>query len=239
MGRSSSGHGSGSTGTAAQAVPRLGHPSDCLTPAARDSHRSRVLSSLLPPNTPLYVYGNFAVGSLHIMEPDCSADPGIWSDLHPWRSNQSEYSHGRYAWIRGTSSRPHPSRFLHLEHTPSRGPSTPRVPASPLPQPPVGRASLLRATVNQQVQMLQTPGLQAPTSQAQVLRSTAPQAPMPSAPPCKPHHHRLLRQCPPCTSHSHPTKVGRQPHISRRCSRQSSPRGEESPLTPLLIKLQQ
>ena len=70
--------------------------------------------------------GSPLVGSPHIVEPDCSAGPGIWSDLHLWGSNQSEYSHGRYAWIRGTSSRPHPSRFLHLEHTPSGGPSAPR-----------------------------------------------------------------------------------------------------------------
>ena len=56
----------------------------------------------------------------HIVEPDCSADPGIWSDHHLWGSNRSEYSHGRYACIRGTSSRPHPSRFLYLEHTSSQ-----------------------------------------------------------------------------------------------------------------------
>ena len=61
-----------------------------------------------------------------------SADPGIWSDLHLRRSNRSEYSHGRYAWICGTSSRPHPSRFLHLEHTPSRGPFNPRATCIPI-----------------------------------------------------------------------------------------------------------
>ena len=87
---------------------------------------------LLPPKTLLYVYGSLAVGSLHVMEPDCSADPGIWSDLHLWRSYQSEYSHGRYAWIRGASSRPHPSRFLQLEHTPSGDPSTPRATCIPI-----------------------------------------------------------------------------------------------------------
>ena len=68
----------------------------------------------------------------HIVEPDCSAGPGIWSDLHLQGSNRSEYSPGRYAWIRGTSSRPHPSSFLHLEHTPSRGPSTPRATCIPI-----------------------------------------------------------------------------------------------------------
>ena len=132
MGQPNSGRGGGSTGSATQAVPQLGHLGDCLTPAARDSHRSRVLSSLLPPNTPLYVCGSLAVGSLHVVQPDCSADPGIWSDLHLRRSNQSEYSHGRYAWICGASSRPHPSRFLHLEHTSSRGPPTPRATCIPI-----------------------------------------------------------------------------------------------------------
>ena len=53
----------------------------------------------------------------------------------------------------------------------------PGLPASPLHWPPMGRASLLRAAVNQQAQMLWTPG-----SQAQALRATAPQAPTSSAP---------------------------------------------------------
>ena len=35
-----------------------------------------------------------------------------------------EYLHRRYAWICGTSSRPHPSRFLHLECASSGGLST-------------------------------------------------------------------------------------------------------------------
>ena len=78
------------------------------------------------------MYRSLTISSLHIMEPDCSADPGIWSDLHFWRSNRPEYSHGRYAWICGTSSRPYPSRFLHLEHTSSRGPSTPRATCIPI-----------------------------------------------------------------------------------------------------------
>ena len=121
------------------------------------------------------------------MEPDCSADPGIWSDLHLRRSDRSEYSHGRYAWIHGASSRPHPSIFLHLEHTPSGDPSAPRATCIPIISTSCGRASLLRAAVNQQAQVLWTPGsqtpvLQTPTSQAQVLRAKAPQAPTPSAP---------------------------------------------------------
>ena len=104
----------------------------CLTPAARGGHRSRVLLPLLPPKTSLYVYGSLSASSPHVVEPDCSADPGIWSDLHLWGSNRPKYSHGRYVWICGTSSRPHPSRFLHLEHTPSGGPSTPRATCIPI-----------------------------------------------------------------------------------------------------------
>ena len=70
---------------------------------------------------------------------------------------------------------------------PQEVPPTPGPPASPLYWPPVGRASLLRAVMDQQAQMLWTPGSQTPApqgpiSQAPVLRATAPQAPMPSAP---------------------------------------------------------
>ena len=184
MDRPSSGCGSRFTGAAAQAVPRLGHPSDCLTPAARDSHRSRVLSPLLPPKTPLYVYGSLAVGSLHIVEPDCSADPGIWSDLHLRRSYRSEYSHGRYAWIRGASSRPHPSRFLQLEHTPSRGPSTPRAACIPITSASHGRTSIL--TLHQQAQVLRTPVPQAPTSSALRSQAPLPWAPQMAPPLCQP-----------------------------------------------------
>ena len=63
----------------------------------------------------------------------------------------------------------------------------PGLPVSPLYQPPMGRASLLRAAVNQQAQVLwipgsQTPVSQTPTSQAQALRAMVPQAPTLSAP---------------------------------------------------------
>ena len=75
-----------------------------------------------------------------------------------------------------------PPDFSIWSIPPLEVPLPPGLPASPLHQPPMGRASLLRATMNQQAQMLQTPGLQAPTSQAQALRATVPQAPMPSAP---------------------------------------------------------
>ena len=75
-----------------------------------------------------------------------------------------------------------PPDFSIWSIPPLEVPLPPGLPASPLHQPPMGRASLLRATMNQQAQMLQTPGLQAPTSQAQALRATVPQAPMPLAP---------------------------------------------------------
>ena len=74
--------------------------------------------------------------SHHVVEPDCPAGSRVWSDLL-WRSNRSKYPHGRYAWICGASPRPHPSRFLHLEHTSSGGPSAPR--ATGIPTIPASR----------------------------------------------------------------------------------------------------
>ena len=75
-----------------------------------------------------------------------------------------------------------PPDFSIWSIPPPEVPLPPGLPAFPLHQPPMGRASLLRATVNQQAQMLQIPELQAPTSQAQVLRAVASQAPTLSAP---------------------------------------------------------
>ena len=80
-----------------------------------------------------------------------------------------------------------PPDFSICSIPPLEVPLPPGLPVSPLYRPPVGRASLLRATVNQQAQMLQTPGSQtpvsqAPTSQAQALRAMVPQAPTPLAP---------------------------------------------------------
>ena len=75
-----------------------------------------------------------------------------------------------------------PPDFSIWSIPPLEVPLPPGLPASPLHQPPMGRASLLRAAVNQQAQMLRTPGSQAPSSQAQVLRAMMPQAPTPSAP---------------------------------------------------------
>ena len=78
------------------------------------------------------MYGSLSASSPNVVEPDCLAGSRVWSDLFLQRSNRSEYFHGRYAWIRGTSSRPHPSRFLHLGHTSSGGPSSPRATGIPL-----------------------------------------------------------------------------------------------------------
>ena len=74
-----------------------------------------------------------------------------------------------------------PPDFSIWSIPPLEVPPPPGLPASPLHRPPMGRASLLRAAVNQQAQMLWTPGSQAPTLQAQALRAMVPWAPMPSA----------------------------------------------------------
>ena len=87
---------------------------------------------MLPPETLLYMYSSLSAGSPHVVERDCPAGSRVWSDLLLWKSNQSEYLHGRYAWICGASSRPHPSRFLHLEHTSSGGPSIARATCIPM-----------------------------------------------------------------------------------------------------------
>ena len=67
------------------------------------------------------MYGSFSAGFPHVVEPDCRADSRVWTDLLLWRSNPSKSLHGRYAWICGASSRPHPSRLLHLEYASSGG----------------------------------------------------------------------------------------------------------------------
>ena len=85
-----------------------------------------------------------------------------------------------------------PPDFSIWSIPPQEVPLPPGLPVSPLYQPPMGRASLLRAAVNQQTQVLQTPGSQTPVSQtpvsqtptlqAQALRAMVPQAPTPLAP---------------------------------------------------------
>ena len=168
------------------------------------------------------MYRSLSAGSPHV-EPDCSAGSGIWSDLHLRRSNRSEYSHGRYAWICGASSRPHPSRFLHLEHTPSGGPPALGLPASPLYRPPMGRATSLRATIDRQAQAMRAMVPQAPMLSAQKSQTPPPQAPQTAPPMCQPLP----------SSGSWPVTPYQQ-----WCSCQSSLRGGESPSTPPLIKLQ-
>ena len=56
------------------------------------------------------------------------------------------------------------------------------LPGSPWYQPPIGRATQMRATLDRQAQALQTPALQAPASQAPALQASAPQVPQ-MAPP--------------------------------------------------------
>ena len=91
-----------------------------------------------------------------------------------------------------------PPDFSIWSIPPLEVPPPPGLPVSPLYQPPMGRALLLRAAVNQQAQVLQTPGLQTPVLQAQVLRATvqAPlpqlQAPLPQAPQTVPPLHQPL-----------------------------------------------
>ena len=115
------------------------------------------------------------------MQPDCPADSGVWSDLLLWRSNRAEYLHGRYAWICGASSRLTPPDFSIWSIPPQEAPLPPGLPVSSLYQPPVGRATSLRAAIYRQAQALRATVLQAPTSQTPT--SHAPQM----APPlCQP-----------------------------------------------------
>ena len=126
-----------------------------------------------------------------------------------------------------------PPDFSIWSIPPPEVPPPPGLPASPLYWPPMGRASLLRATVNQQAQMLRTPG-----SQAQVLRAMVPQAPTPSAPksqappPQPPQTAPALRQPIP-SSESQPATPYQQ-----AVQLPVKPRREDAPLTPPSIKLQ-
>ena len=172
---------------------------------------------LLSPGTSLYMYRSLSADSPHVMEPDCPAGSRVWSDLLLWRSNRSEYLHGRYAWICGASFRPHPSRFPHLEHTSLGGPSPPGLPASPLYQPPMGRASSLRSVIDRQAQALRAMALWAPMSQAPMS-----QAPQMVPPLCQPLPSSGSR---PAT----PYQQAVQPP--------SKPKGRVSPSTPPPINL--
>ena len=158
-----------------------------FTPAARGGHRSRVLSPLLPPKTLLYVYGSHSAGS-----------PMSWSQIVQQTqgcgvtstsgavTDPSTPMGGMPGYVVPPPGLTPPD-FSIWSIPPQEVPPPPGLPVSLLYPPPVGRASLLRAAMNQQAQVLQTPGLQtpasqAPTLQAQVLRATAPQAPMLLAP---------------------------------------------------------
>ena len=120
---------------------------------------SRVLLSLLPPESSLCMYRSLSASSPYIVEPVCPAGSSVWSDLLIRGSNRSRYLHGRYVWIHGASSRPDTSRFLHFEHTSSGGPSIPRATRIPGYRPPVGRATQMRSAIERHIQ---TPLLQAP-----------------------------------------------------------------------------
>ena len=170
------------------------------------------------------MYRSLSAGSPHVMESDCTAGSRVWSDLLFWRSNRSEYLHGRYAWIRGASSRPQPSRFLHLEHTSSGGPSSPRATCILTILASCGEGLLTESCYRQAgsgAEVLQHHRLQCCRLQCY-----------------RPQCRRLLRWCHPCASHSHPLGVSQQPPTSRWCNCQVSLRGGESPSTPLLINLQ-
>ena len=102
---------------------------------------------VLPPRLCLDL-GTQAVALLHLLEaatgvgfcchcchprPHCTysgasqpAPPMSWSQIV-----QQAQGYG-VTWICGASSRPHPSRFLHLEHPPSGDPSIPRATCIPI-----------------------------------------------------------------------------------------------------------
>ena len=135
------------------------------------------------------MYGSLSASSPHIVEPNYSAGPGIWSDLHLWGSNRSKYSHGRYAWIWEVCLDLTPPDFSIWSIPPLEVPLPPGLPASPLYWPPMGRVTSLRATIDRQ---------------AQAMRATAPEAPMPSAPksraPLPQAAHMVPPMCQPCPS---------------------------------------
>ena len=131
----------------------------------------------------------------HIVEPDCQAGSRVWTDLLLQRSNQSKYLHGRYAWIRGASSRPHPSRFLHLEHTSSGGPSAPRATCIPMIPASCGEGLLTESHYRQAGSGAVGSGTVDPNVAGPNATGSSDGA-----------------------SHSHPPGVGQQPHTNRRFS---------------------
>ena len=74
-----------------------------------------------------------------------------------------------------------PPDFSIWSIPPQEAPPSPGLPVSPRYQPPVGRASQLRASIDRQAQVLQATALQAPTLQVPM-----PQAPQMVLPLCQP-----------------------------------------------------
>ena len=140
------------------------------------------MSPLLPPKTPLYVYGSLSVGSPHAGSQIVQQTQGYGvTSISREVTDPSTPMGGMPGYVAPPPGLTSPDLSIWSIPLPEV-PSPPGLPASPLHQPPMGRASLLRAAMSQQAQMLQTPGSQAPTSQAQALRAMAPQAPMLLAP---------------------------------------------------------
>ena len=113
------------------------------------------------------MYGSLSASSPHIVEPDCSAGPGIWSDLHLQGSNLSEFPMGGMPGYVAPPPGHTPPDFSIWSIPPLEVPLPPGLPASLLYWPPVGRATSLRVAIDRQ---------------AQAIRAKVPQAPMPLAP---------------------------------------------------------
>ena len=113
-----------------------------------------------------------------------------------------------------------PPDFSIWSISPPEVPLPPGLPASPLYQPPMGRATSLRAAIDRQ---------------AQAMRAMAPQAPMPSAPKLQAPLPQAPQMVPPVCQPLPPSRS--QPATPYQQVVQPPVRGEESPLTPPLIKL--
>ena len=122
------------------------------------------------------------------MEAGCGADSRVWSDRLLWRHGHSKYLCSRDTWICGTSTGPHPSRFLQLESAPLEAPLPRGLPTASQGLSHVGRSIQVRATVERHAwaQMAQGPW---------ALVQRAPMPPM--SVPCTPQMAPPLRQPPP------------------------------------------
>ena len=79
-----------------------------------------------------------------------------------------------------------PPDFSIWSIPPQEVPLPPELPASPLYQPPVGRATSLRAAIDMQAQAMRTTVPQAPMLLAPKLQAPPPQAPQMVPPMCQP-----------------------------------------------------